>query len=397
MQQMKFSLFVVFGFLFFGKTIAQNCDQIRLLNGEKQNISIVESNNKEIHYSECGKSSQSFQVLQKSEVYCIFYQNGKSEVVNFPQKSLCQTSPKNSHDYDLLVKLSGEEVKAKISEVGVNEIKYTLQGLSSPIYTILKNDLALIEYGNGNTEFFQLQMAETKPNHVASQSKGVGIGVRGGINVMRIQPNYQLAKGVSINSIKTFSVGVPIEIRFSEYFALQPEINYTQKGATVNSFTDTTLATYSINIKMTGTSTEKYHYLDLPILAKVGAGNKMGRIDFCAGPYLGIGLGGINQTTQVVDITPNNIYLTDSKQDTTYSIKVGKDIRNIEMGLNLGATLSLNLSKGARLFFDTRYLLGLSDYFTLDTDYPNNKVFHRGFSFSLGILGFSQFGQNKKN
>lgn len=56
---------------------------------------------------------------------------------------------------DTIVKRNGEEIKAKVEEVGVSEIKYKKpDNPNGPLYAVLKTDVFVIKYENGSKEVF---------------------------------------------------------------------------------------------------------------------------------------------------------------------------------------------------------------------------------------------------
>jgi hypothetical protein len=56
---------------------------------------------------------------------------------------------------DVLVKKTGDEIKAKVIEVGVSEIKYKkFESPTGPTYSILKSDVFMIKYEDGNKDIF---------------------------------------------------------------------------------------------------------------------------------------------------------------------------------------------------------------------------------------------------
>lgn len=65
---------------------------------------------------------------------------------------------------DIIVKKDGDEIKAKVTEVSISEIKYKKhESPNGPIYTILKNDVFMIKYENGTKDVFkETQISETK-------------------------------------------------------------------------------------------------------------------------------------------------------------------------------------------------------------------------------------------
>ena len=56
---------------------------------------------------------------------------------------------------DLILKRNGDEINAKIEEVGINEIKYKkFDNQDGPLYTIIKSEVFMIKYANGTKEVF---------------------------------------------------------------------------------------------------------------------------------------------------------------------------------------------------------------------------------------------------
>jgi hypothetical protein len=65
---------------------------------------------------------------------------------------------------DVITNKNGDEIKAKVIEVGQTEIKYKkFTNLTGPIFTVSKSDVFMIKYENGEKEVFN---SETKKNNV---------------------------------------------------------------------------------------------------------------------------------------------------------------------------------------------------------------------------------------
>lgn len=70
--------------------------------------------------------------------------------------ALSAATIQTSFAQDVIIKNSGEEIKAKIIEIGSTEIKFKkFDNPDGPVYIIPKNDLLLIRYENGNNEVFK--------------------------------------------------------------------------------------------------------------------------------------------------------------------------------------------------------------------------------------------------
>ncbi|MDR3327947.1 MAG: hypothetical protein LBT04_07510 [Prevotellaceae bacterium] len=69
---------------------------------------------------------------------------------------------------DIIIKENGDEIKAKITEISASEIKYKKFGNESgPTYSILKSEVFIIKYENGEKE---VMSTETAPAKAAEQS-----------------------------------------------------------------------------------------------------------------------------------------------------------------------------------------------------------------------------------
>jgi len=99
----------------------------------------------------------------------------------------------------------------------------------------------------------------------------VRAGIKGGLNASSL---YYDSQGVSNKNERIgFHVGVFAQAPVSEFFAIQPELLYTTKGAS---------ADYNI-LGFNGTNTFKLNYAELPVLATFKLGQA---VELQAGPYV---------------------------------------------------------------------------------------------------------------
>ena len=57
---------------------------------------------------------------------------------------------------DIITTKTGEDILAKISEIGLTEIKYKkFDSLDGPMYTLLKSEILMIRYANGTNDVFK--------------------------------------------------------------------------------------------------------------------------------------------------------------------------------------------------------------------------------------------------
>jgi hypothetical protein len=81
---------------------------------------------------------------------------------------------KSLNAQDIIIKKNGDEIKAKVMEVGITEIKYKkFENLeTSPIYSILKSDVFMIKYADGTKDVFgtDSQSQSQKPDSTATMN-----------------------------------------------------------------------------------------------------------------------------------------------------------------------------------------------------------------------------------
>lgn len=69
-------------------------------------------------------------------------------------------------DCDELIKKDGTIIQAKISEIGITEIKYKkCDNAEGPTYVVSKSDIFMVKFANGNTEFITTEEKEEYVNY----------------------------------------------------------------------------------------------------------------------------------------------------------------------------------------------------------------------------------------
>lgn len=147
-------------------------------NSEKRNNSKIDSEPLEVASNKTRKLKEDFPE-QRFET--------KNEIVNNDYSSTSdelflvnQSKSKNSikNDSQIIINSQEEEcaeiilkngdiIKAVISEVGVNEVKYKkCENLGGPVYSILKKEVFMIKYANGTKDVFKED--EPKNNEIDS-------------------------------------------------------------------------------------------------------------------------------------------------------------------------------------------------------------------------------------
>ncbi len=93
---------------------------------------------------------------------------------------------------DLITKRTGEDIKAKILEVGINEIKYkNFDNQNGPTYSLLKNDILIIRYENGTKDLFDISVS----NQVSlSPNNSNSFFIQGEKDAMKYYKSYKSAQ-----------------------------------------------------------------------------------------------------------------------------------------------------------------------------------------------------------
>lgn len=199
----------------------------------------------------------------------------------------------------------------------------------------------------------------------------VSVGVRAGMHLA----NYAVSDKPAIGEVERKShpfvvVGVVAEYRVNDNFAVQPELNFLQKGVNQDvHLTSAALGTYRIQTEA------RISYLEIPLLIKQGLSLGMLRADVLFGPSIGYALSGKGKNTYTIE------GVTEVHEDKLDFKKA--EYQRAEFGFHLDAALSLKVGKSARIFLDGRYLMGLTN---LNSSGNDGEVRNRGVSISVGTL-----------
>ncbi len=171
--------------------------------------------------------------------------------------------------------------------------------------------------------------------------------------------------GATLNSATGFGVAVPLEIKLSDRFSVQPEVMYIQKGSGL---------TLTIG-NVTATAKTLISHLELPILLKVnllGSESPVG-IGIIAGPSFSYALSGSTTAS-----APGQT--TSQSQDFTF-----KNYQRFEVGAHFGLNVGFGIGSG-KLVLDARYLLGISDLNSAANSTSANSIRNRGINVGLGYM-----------
>jgi hypothetical protein len=111
---------------------------------------------------------------------------------------------------DIITFKNGDEVKAKISEIGLTEIKYKrIDNPNGPLYTVSKASVFMIKYENGTKDVFPLASPEESPDtydgYKRSQDDVYRKDTRGDYESLMHKYRTNLAGGIVLTAL-----GVPM-------------------------------------------------------------------------------------------------------------------------------------------------------------------------------------------
>jgi hypothetical protein len=95
---------------------------------------------------------------------------------------------------DLIILKNTNEITAKIIEIGISEIKYkNFNNLDGPVYVMLKSDIFMIKYPNGDKDVFPADQPNDKffsDKKNSYLSVAAGIGTSYGLIGMKVQGRH---------------------------------------------------------------------------------------------------------------------------------------------------------------------------------------------------------------
>ncbi|MDR2628353.1 MAG: PorT family protein [Dysgonamonadaceae bacterium] len=159
---------------------------------------------------------------------------------------------------DIIIQTNGEEIKAKVLEVGTTEVKYKQYGNESgPIYSLAKSKIFMIKYENNSKDVFtepgkqtetqstptrpaataapmparsqptvaqkQETQAYSQPAEVQKAEPKARVGIKGGLNISTITAE-------NANSSAGAVVGLTLECPLSPQWFFHLGLEYSMKG-----------------------------------------------------------------------------------------------------------------------------------------------------------------------
>jgi hypothetical protein len=205
-------------------------------------------------------------------------------------------------------------------------------------------------------------------------SAQIALGLKAGANFGNVHttqalndltPDFKYATGAVAGGVA--------EISFGKYFAIQPELNWVQKGFRFSEGIDIPVG--SIDIPAGVEATIRTNYLEFPLLAKAKVGNDIIQAYAVLGPSIGYALNGklITRTRLFFEFDPIR---TDLNFDNL-------DYNRFEVAAVGGLGLQVNFN-GGKWFADARYTQGLTELYNFPI--VNEQIKNRGVALSTGIM-----------
>ncbi|WP_396193521.1 hypothetical protein [Flavobacterium sp.] len=132
--------------------------------------------NKNISNNE-SKTYSIFTDRMASDVYASADQK---EIVIYKEETQLNNQNVQETNCDKILLKSGEEIEAKVLEIGVQEIKYkNCSNLQGPTISLLKSDAFMITYANGSKEVFKEAAPQTTFQNIKSSENDLDICSKG--------------------------------------------------------------------------------------------------------------------------------------------------------------------------------------------------------------------------
>jgi hypothetical protein len=160
----------------------------------------------------------------------------------------------------------------------------------------------------------------------------------------------------NISTLTGLTGGVAVNFTISDLLSVQPEINFIQKGATVD------FTRMQNDIREVRKWQAHINYIEVPLLARFTFYNELGMLYLNAGPTFGYGLGGKTTFTYrwedpsepYGETTKGNVYFKDEPEEHPWQDVYLK--RRTDVGFQFGGGIIFF----RKVMLDVRYGLGLT-------------------------------------
>jgi hypothetical protein len=245
-------------------------------------------------------------------------------------------NPITKNASDIIMLKDGQEIKAKVTEITLTEIKYKLfEHLDGPTRTAAKSDVFVIIYENGTREVISSTTNKDR-NTIPLKNAGKDgyFGIRTGVNLTTVGGDKAKYKfGFQLGIIAEF----PIK---NENIFIQPSILFSQMGYKWKFTYDETVD--GTDYRFEDVTKYVLNYFQIPVNFQYRHNFGGSVLLLNTGIYLGYGTGGKEKEK---DTMYENGKKVDSKS-ATGEIKMGSDSKNdykaFDFGIGIGAGLQFN-------------------------------------------------------
>ena len=141
---------------------------------------------------------------------------------------LCLLTVGLSHMYaqDVITLKSGEEIKAKVTEISASEIKYKrFDNLNGPVIVIPKSSVFAINYENGTREVINTIKSDTSRNVSRSEQPDKSADIRGAH-----RKNYYTGIFADLGGFILDGPRVGAELTFARHVIVEPYVRFPSLG-----------------------------------------------------------------------------------------------------------------------------------------------------------------------
>lgn len=251
---------------------------------------------------------------------------------------------------DIIVKKDGEEISAKILEIGLDNVKFKkYNNLEGPDYILPKYDIVFVKFENGTKEIFNQE--KTSKSNEEKIRKGIHLG-------LHVAPG--LGELSQANTAFGFSYkgGMDINIYFNDYIGIKTGFSYLDIGWKLE------VPGYQYNgniwVEVTSGYKGKITSFGVPFKLVVTSGKKFGI-------YMEFGLSAYFILSANYDGPDNTIY------NNGFFITNGNgkiDLNHEPVILTEESLIGINYRSSKNLSFN----LGVANNFSLTNNFPNNNT-----------------------
>lgn len=340
---------------------------------------------------------------------------------------------------DIITLKSGDEIKAKVQEIGIDDVKYKkFENLAGPTYTLRKTDIFMIRYENGEKDVFAQNsnlpqkgtednrtaptqatpvvqsQPQPQPQEDAKESAATQTVLSALVGVQNPDDSYsppQLAKkpgkvkfGIQLGGVMSnmnsvdyspggwyedwevspkigFSAGVLLEIKLAKMFSIQPGLSFTMKGCMREGYTnlvhaDDETPAYEDAYEEWSLNTS---YLEVPLHFVFNIPMKENCFHIGLGPYAAYGMTGQSKS----HFTYDGESMDDEMVDSALKFDLFSGRKKLYEPLDWGLDGFVGVTFSDSFFVKAGYSHGMANI-SADTD-EEESVKNNHFYVSLGL------------